>query len=108
MDGKIRGSFGFTEPDNVSPTSAQEDGDLLRINGQKSYVTGGEDADFINTLVQIEGKGPSMVVVDTCPGVVIEEKFTSLDGSHHAAFQFKDAFLSSTLLVRRDRDYQKQ
>ena len=91
MDGKIRGSFGFTEPDNVSPTSAQEDGDLLRINGQKSYVTGGEDADFINTLVQIEGKGPSMVVVDTaCPGVVIEEKFTSLDGSHHAAFQFKD------------------
>ena len=59
MDGKIRGSFGFTEPDNVSPTSAQEDGYLLRINGQKSYVTGGEDADFINTLVQIEGKGPS-------------------------------------------------
>ena len=32
-----------------------------------------------------------MVVVDTaCPGVVIEEKFTSLDGSHQAAFQFKD------------------
>jgi len=33
-----------------------------------------------------------MVVVDTAaPGVCMAERFESLDGSHHAAFEFKDA-----------------
>jgi alkylation response protein AidB-like acyl-CoA dehydrogenase len=62
----------------------------LIINGQKSYVTGGADADFINALVRIEGHGPSMVVIDTeTEGVILEKRFNSLDGSHHAAFRFE-------------------
>lgn len=90
LAGEKRGSFGFTEPDDATaPTRGEIQGDTLRIDGQKSYVTGGADADFINTLVQIEGFGPSMVVIDTdTPGVVLTQKFSSLDGSHHAAFQF--------------------
>ncbi len=90
MAGEKRGSFGFTEPDNAAqPTSAAVDNGTLIINGQKNYVTGGADADFINTLVHIEDLGPSMVVVDTnLPGVKLEQKFASLDGSHHAAFTF--------------------
>ena len=60
------------------------------INGQKSYVTGGADADFINALVRIEEHGPSMVVIDTeTKGVILEKRFNSLDGSHHAAFRFE-------------------
>jgi alkylation response protein AidB-like acyl-CoA dehydrogenase len=92
LAGEKRSSFGFTEPDNVpSPTSGVIDGATLRINGQKSYVTGGADADFINALVHIEDRGPSMVVIDTDrKGVIIEQKFSSLDGSHHAAFVFRD------------------
>lgn len=88
--GEKRGGFGFTEPDDApQPTSGVINGDTLVISGQKSYVTGGGDADFINTLVQIEHRGPSMVVIDTdLPGVILEKKFTSLDGSHHAAFRF--------------------
>jgi alkylation response protein AidB-like acyl-CoA dehydrogenase len=89
LAGEKRGSFGFTEPDNVSPTSGIIDGSELVIRGQKSYVTGGADADFINALVQIEGHGPSMVVIDTdTPGVALDKRFNSLDGSHHAAFRF--------------------
>ncbi len=92
MAGEKRGSFGFTEPDDTpAPTSGKLSADQLIVNGKKNYVTGGADADFINTLVHIEDLGPSMVVIDThLPGVILHNKFTSLDGSHHAAFLFED------------------
>jgi acyl-CoA dehydrogenase len=92
MAGDKRASFGFTEPDDAAqPTRGSIEGDTLVVNGQKSYVTGGADADFINTLVQVEDRGPSMVVVDTAlDGVILERKFSSLDGSHHAAFRFEN------------------
>jgi len=90
LAGAKRGGFGFTEPDDApAPTRARIDGDWLVIDGQKSYVTGGGEADFINTLVQVEGQGPALVVVDTgLPGVELARRFSSLDGSHHAAFRF--------------------
>ena len=89
LAGEKRSSFGFTEPDDAEPTAGIIDGDALTINGQKSYVTGGADADFINALVRIKGHGPSMVVIDTdTQGVILEKRFNSLDGSHHAAFRF--------------------
>lgn len=87
LAGDKRAAFGFTEPDD-SPTRASVDGDSLLVSGRKSYVTGGADADFINTLVRLED-GPALVVIDTdLPGVVMERRFTSMDGSHHAAFRF--------------------
>ena len=90
LAGRKRGGFGFTEPDDApAPTSATIEGDHYIVNGQKSYVTGGGDADFINTLVTIQGKGPALIVIDTdAPGVVLTRRFSSLDGSHHAAFSF--------------------
>ncbi len=92
LAGERRGGFGFTEPDDApTPTSGTIDGDELVVNGQKSYVTGGGDADFINTLVHVEDRGPSMVVIDTAlAGVTLARRFSSLDGSHHAAFTFSD------------------
>jgi alkylation response protein AidB-like acyl-CoA dehydrogenase len=89
LDGRKRAAFGFTEPDDVEPTTAVRDGDHWTVNGQKSYVTGGAEADFINALVQIPGSGPAMLVIDTdAPGVTLTERFESMDGSHHAAFRF--------------------
>ena len=65
LAGEKRSAFGFTEPDDVDrPTWGVLEDDTLTITGQKSYVTGGADADFINTLVNIEDRGPSMVVID--------------------------------------------
>ena len=90
MRGELRGSFGFTEPDNVAePTYGILAGETLTVTGQKSYVTGGGDADFINTLVHVRDHGPSMVVIPTDnPGVQLDKRFASLDGSHHASFKF--------------------
>ena len=89
LEGEKRGSFGFTEPDDAPPTRGVIEGDSVIVSGQKSYVTGGADADFINTLVNIENLGPSLIVIDThLPGLHLEKKFGSLDGSHHAAFRF--------------------
>ncbi len=92
LAGEARGGFAFTEPlDAPRPTWARVDGDELVINGRKSYVTGGADADFLTALVDVEGRGPAMVVVDTAaPGVALTRRFGSLDGSHHAAFAFED------------------
>ena len=90
LAGDRRGGFAFTEPaDAPRPTGAEVDGDMLVISGRKSYVTGGADADFLTVLVEVEGQGPAMVVVDTgLPGVTLTRRFSSLDGSHHAAFSF--------------------
>ncbi|RPG29724.1 MAG: acyl-CoA dehydrogenase [Gammaproteobacteria bacterium TMED92] len=100
LAGEKRASFGFTEPDNVQPTHGTISGDRLVVNGQKSYVTGGGDADFVNCLVHVEDRGPSMVVIDThLPGVILEKKFVSLDGSHHAAFKFENVTLPSHHII---------
>ena len=91
LAGDKRGGFAFTEPSDVErQTWASVEGDELVITGQKSYVTGGAEASFLTALVDIEGEGPSMVIIDTDrPGVSLSRRFSSLDGSHHAAFRFE-------------------
>ena len=93
LAGDKQGAFAFTEPaDAPRPTWARIDGEHWVVSGRKSYVTGGADAQFLTTLVEIDGQGPAMVVIDTdTPGVTLTRRFTSLDGSHHAAFAFEQA-----------------
>ena len=72
----------------------------MTINGQKSYVTGGAQADFVTALVEIDGKRPAMVVIDTdAPGVHIKQVFGSLDGTHHAWFEFDNARVPAAHIV---------
>lgn len=101
LRGDKRAAFGFTEPDDAQlHTFATKGNGLLVVNGQKSYVTGGHTADFINTLVEIEDIGPSMVVIDRqCPGVAIEKVFSSSDGSSHAYLTFRDVKVPTTNIV---------
>jgi len=101
LAGEKRGGFGFTEPDDApTPTTAVPDGDWLIVNGQKSYVTGGGNADFINTLCTIPGKGPALVVIDThAAGVSLTRRFSSVDGSHHAAFTFTNVRVPVTHII---------
>ncbi|WP_428119357.1 acyl-CoA dehydrogenase family protein [Candidatus Poriferisodalis sp.] len=101
LAGDLRGGFGFTEPsDAPRPTWARRDGDELVVNGQKSYVTGGAEADFINALVEVEGAGPAMVLIETNRGgVTLTQRFATLDGSHHAAFTFADVRLPATHVI---------
>jgi acyl-CoA dehydrogenase len=91
LDGTKRAGFAFTEPDDAQHyTQAVPSGEgILIVSGRKSYVTGGGDADFLNTLVEVEGQGRALLVIDTREtGVTVERRFESLDGSHHAEFRF--------------------
>jgi alkylation response protein AidB-like acyl-CoA dehydrogenase len=92
LAGEKRAGFAFTEPSNAArPTWARIEGEELVITGQKSYVTGGADASFLTTMLDIEGEGPSMVIIDTDrPGVSVSRRFSSLEGSDHAAFRFEE------------------
>ena len=106
MRGEKRGAFGFTEPDSAPRSSwGVVDGDHIVINGQKSYVTGGSSADFVSALINVEeadGRklGTAMIVLDKKdPGVSVTREFSSLDGSSHAAMQFKDVRVSLSRVV---------
>ena len=101
LKGEKRMAFGFTEPREIDqPTSGEIIGDTLIVNGQKSYVTGGSTADFINVLVNIENQGSVMVVIDrNTTGVNIKETFGSVDGSHHAYIEFKDVKVPTAHIV---------
>ena len=99
LRGELRAAFGFTEPEE-NPTTGRLDADRLTVNGCKSYVTGGADADFINTLVRIDSMGPALVVIDSnAPGVHMTERFESLDGSHHAAFAFDGVVVPANRII---------
>jgi alkylation response protein AidB-like acyl-CoA dehydrogenase len=52
--GQLRGSFGFTEPGGDVPrTVAVKDGDELLVTGHKSFVTGGDSANYVAALVNL-------------------------------------------------------
>ena len=104
LAGEKRGGFAFTEPaDAPRPTWAMLRGEELIINGAKSYVTGGAEADFVTALVQIEigdTQQAAFVVIDLDrPGVHLERRFGTLDGSHHGAFSFTDVVVPNTCIV---------
>lgn len=95
LRGARRAGFAFTEPDDAAHyTRAVQNADgTYLVNGRKSYVTRGGEADFLNTLVEVNADGSSLgralLVIDTAaPGVTLERRFETLDGSHHAAFRF--------------------
>lgn len=92
LAGEKRGAFAFTEPDNAErKTWAVIDDESLIVNGQKSYVTGGATADYINAMVEIDDVGPAMLLIDMAsPGIEIVQTFGSIDGSHHASMRFTD------------------
>jgi alkylation response protein AidB-like acyl-CoA dehydrogenase len=101
LAGEKRGAFGFTEPDDAErATWGRLAGESVIVSGQKSYVTGGADADFINVLVEVEGRGPAMVVIDRdAPGVEVVRTFGSMDGSRHAYMTFSDVEVPAAHIV---------
>ena len=108
LAGDKRGAFGFTEPDNAArPTWAVLEGETLTITGQKSYVTGGERADFLSILVNVEDRegaklGTAMVLVDReAEGVRQTASFASMEGGGHAAFRFDAVQVPSWQMVGR-------
>ncbi len=106
LSGTRRAGFAFTEPDDAEHYTRAvpaADGGYV-VHGRKSYVTRGGDADFLNTLVEVAGETPgrALLVIDAhAPGVTLERRFESLDGSHHAAFRFDGVKVPGDRLIGR-------
>ena len=108
LRGEKVGAFAFTEPaDAQRPTWAKRDGDDLVVTGRKAYVTGGACADFISTLVNVEGSdaaagGTAMVVIDRdAKGLETEREFRSLDGSGHVSLAFHELRVPQSHVIGR-------
>ena len=106
LRGEKRGTFGFTEPDAAPrPSWGVVDRDELIVNGQKSYVTGGGNADFVSSLINVEEAdgeklGTAMVVIDMSDeGLEIDREFTSMDGSDHVSMKFNNIRIPLTRLI---------
>jgi acyl-CoA dehydrogenase len=118
LRGEKRAAFAFTEPqDAPAPTSARREGDAFVVDGAKSFVTGGAEADFFLVVVRVaddaaggagagasrEGKPGSrtaLLAVDRdLAGVSIEREFGSLDGGRHVALRFAGARVPASRVV---------
>lgn len=106
MRGEKSSAFGFTEPDDApAPTTARREDDHLVVNGAKSYVTGGDRADFVNLVLQVEpseldGGGAAVLVVDRdTSGLEIEHRFETMDGSSHVFMRFTDMRVPANHIV---------
>jgi alkylation response protein AidB-like acyl-CoA dehydrogenase len=120
LRGEKQGAFAFTEPhDAAAPTRAVRDGDAFVVDGAKSYVTGGAEADFFMTVVRVvrgeagsdeparaaaaadttpavegtaAGSSTALLAIDRdLPGVTVEREFRSLEGGRHVALRFSGA-----------------
>jgi alkylation response protein AidB-like acyl-CoA dehydrogenase len=101
LRGEKHGAFAFTEPhDAPAPTRAVRDGDVFVVEGAKSYVTGGAEADFFLTVVRVvqgehdDGAGTAATRPQTAPGGAE----TASTGGDAAPSR------SSTALLAIDRD----
>jgi alkylation response protein AidB-like acyl-CoA dehydrogenase len=101
LTGEKTSAFGFTEPvDAPQRTKAVVEGENFRINGVKSYVSGGDKASFVCVLANVvpqkagEPGGSTMIIVDRdAPGVTIERVFRTISGSTHAWMVFNDVIV---------------
>ena len=105
MRGEIRSAFAFTDARDRT-TVARRDGDGWRVDGVKSYVTGGAHADVFTVVARIAdadgapGRDAVALLVDRdASGLEISEAFTSMDGSNHVALTLTDVPVSADQVI---------
>lgn len=105
LEGEKTAAFAFTESaENKNPTVGRIVDQTLVINGEKSYVTGGARADFLNTRVDVVDHGQTIVVIDRMSeGVEVKKVFGSIDGSHHAVIRFHDVIVPNSHMITREK-----
>ncbi|HCT79794.1 MAG TPA: acyl-CoA dehydrogenase [Micromonosporaceae bacterium] len=110
LAGDLHFAIGYTEPDAGTDlaslkTRAVRDGDTYVVNGQKTFTTGGHDADYIwlacrtNTEVA-KHKGISILIVDTKDPGYSWTPIITCDGAHHVnATYYSDVRVPVTMRV---------
>jgi len=111
LRGELTGSFGFTEPPELQKRTTaikSKDGSELIVEGVKSYVTGGDVADFVAVmcnLLESDGvtrAGTALVIVPTGErGVSIDRVFRTMDDNMpgHAYMRFSSVRVPSWSVV---------
>jgi acyl-CoA dehydrogenase len=101
ISGQRRDAVAITEPGAGSDplmlaTTAERTGDRFRLNGEKWFVTAGDQADFLLVLAVVPGEGPTIFLVDKdAPGVHVKRTpaYTHTFVFEHPEFLFHDVEL---------------
>jgi alkylation response protein AidB-like acyl-CoA dehydrogenase len=113
LAGEIHFAIGYTEPEAGTDlaslrTTAVRDGDEYVVNGQKTFTTGGHDADYIWLAVRTapdapKHKGISILIVDTSDPGYSWTPIITCDGAHHVnATYYSDVRVPANRLVGQE------
>ena len=109
INGELQSTLAFTEPQsrfnlNDVATVAKENGDKVIINGKKSFVLNGKEADIIivparTSGSQTETEGISLFVVESdLPGIT-KNNYKSVDGHSASEITFKNVEVNKDNLL---------
>ena len=117
INGELQSTLAFTEPQsrfnlNDVATIAKDSGDKVIINGKKSFVLNGKEADIIIVPVrtsgsQTEAEGISLFVVESdLPGIT-KNNYKTVDGHSASEIIFKNVEVNKdNLLGELGKGYQ--
>jgi alkylation response protein AidB-like acyl-CoA dehydrogenase len=110
LAGEVHFAIGYTEPDAGTDlaslrTRAVRTGDGYLVNGQKTFTTGGHDADFVWLACRTDPEAPlhkgiSILIVDTTDPGYSWTPIITCDGAHHVnATYYADVRVPATMRV---------
>lgn len=94
LRGELTTAFAFTDAREGPRTVARRDGDAFLLDGVKSFVTGGPEADLLLVVANVveNGDGPTgaaiFLVRRAAPGVELRRILRTLDDGSHGEFAF--------------------
>tara|TARA_B100001123_G_C15304684_1_gene1022219 strand:- start:878 stop:2014 length:1137 start_codon:yes stop_codon:yes gene_type:complete len=109
INGELQSTLAFTEPQsrfnlNDVATVAKENGDKVIINGKKSFVLNGKEADIIivparTSGSQTEAEGISLFVVESDLPGISKNNYKSVDGHSASEITFKNVEVNKDNLL---------
>ena len=110
IKGELHFAIGYTEPGAGTDlaslrTTAVRNGDSYVVNGQKTFTTGGHDADYVWLACRTDPdapkhKGISILIVDTRDPGYSWTPIITCDGAHHVnATYYSDIRVPASMLV---------
>ena len=109
INGELQSTLAFTEPQsrfnlNDVATVAKENGDKVIINGKKSFVLNGKEADIIivparTSGSQTESEGISLFVVESDLPGISKNNYKSVDGHSASEITFKNVEVNKDNLL---------
>ena len=109
INGELQSTLAFTEPQsrfnlNDVATVAKVNGDKVIINGKKSFVLNGKEANIIIVPVrtsgsQTEAEGISLFIVESDTSGILKNNYKTVDGHSASEITFKNVEVSKDNLL---------